>query len=350
MRRVVNTCNIDTIYGNKSINIIKGDISETNSELIIFSTHADLDTPIYGEVYSSLAKKYKMESSGRGNVVTDINGIKLEYWKEKQNEDWQSFLMARIPVIKKTKNIIEAHDKHVKAIFSNLKALEFNDLVFENISLPIIAGNRNIDCYESIKILLKYSIKFLKESKNTASVNFYFIEDEEEKIWSEAFEKNLGRTYYKQGSVVVIESLINAIKETISKIIDSEKFEEIELILRSIDKELEGVDALSISNIAINSRKLSETIAKDIANRKDLNISKIKHDFSSILTLIASKDILAPWIIQYLHTARVFGNKSAHVEAAIKYTPEKFYYSDFISILASVYNILEFWYYNKEKL
>lgn len=350
MNKIVNSCNIDTIYGNRTINIIKEDISETNADLIIFSTHADLDTPVYGEVFDSLTKKYKMSCSGRGSVITDINGIRLEYWREKNDYDWQSFLMARIPSTNEEKNIVDAHDKHVKAIFSCLKALEFNELDFENISLPIIAGNRNVDCYESIKILLKYSIRFLKESKKTETINFYFIGDDEEEIWNEAFEKTLGRTYYKQGSVAVIESLIVALKDTISTIVDSEKFSEIEYILRVLDRELDGVDSLSISNIAINSRKISETIVKEIASRKNLNINKIKYDFGAILNLLSSKEVIAPWIIQYLHTARVFGNKAAHVEPSVKYLPEKIFYSDFISILAALYNILEFWYYNKDKI
>lgn len=350
MKKIVNTCNIDTIYGNRSINIIKEDITESNDDLIIFSTHADLETPIYGEVYNSLCKKYAMTRSGKGKMSMEINGIVLEYWREKLEDKIQNFLMARISEFSQKSNIVEIHDKHVKAIFSSLKALEFNELIFENISLPIIAGNRNVDSYESIKILLKYSIKFLKESKNTETINFYFIEEEEEQVWNEAFEKTLGRTYYKQGSMAVIESLIVALQDRIEVVIDSGNFKEIEYPLRSIDRELDGVDSLSISNIAINSRKICEIIAKEVADMKNINIAKIKYDLSSILNVLASKDVLAPWVIQYLHTARVFGNKAAHVQSTLKYCPTKIFYSDFISILAALYNIIEFWYYNKEKL
>ncbi|MGG7177740.1 hypothetical protein ACQPU1_09115 [Clostridium paraputrificum] len=350
MRRIVNTCNIDTIYGNRTINLIREDIVETKGELIIFSTHDDINLPIDGEVYQSLKKRYKLRGTGRGNMTSEINGVKLQYWREKNEDDWQGFLMVRIPKLSENQNSLSAHDRHIKAIFSSVMALEFNDIDFDSISLPMIAGNTSIDYFESVKIQLKYAIKFLKESKNTDIINFYILEKEKEDEWSKAFEKTLGRTYYKQGSIVAIESLILALKDTINKIFDSERFSELEYILRIINRELEEVDSLSMSNIAINSRKISEIVAKEVASRKNININKVKYDLSSILNVISSKEILAPWIIQYLHSARVFGNRSAHVETDVKFIPIKFYDSDFISILSSLYNILNFWYYNRDDL
>lgn len=350
MKMVVNTCNIDTIYGNRTINLIRDDISETRADLIVFSTHDDDKRPIQGEVYESLKKVYKVNFEGHGNVAMNMNDVNLHFWKEKQDERNQSFLMARIPNFSEKKDKILTYDNNIKAIFATIKALEFNDIEFESVSLPIIEGNKNIDYYESIKILLKYAIRLLKESRNTEILNFYILREEEESNWNQAFEKTLGRTYYKQGSLAVIESLIVGLKEIIGEIFKSGEFEELEYILKIIERELDEVDSLSINSIAINSRKISEIIAKNVSSRHNLNIYKIKYDLSSILNLLASKDILAPWVIQYLHMARVFGNKSAHVETATKYTPKKFYNSDFISILSSLYNILTFWYYNKEKI
>ncbi|NLK24513.1 MAG: hypothetical protein GX309_11250 [Clostridiales bacterium] len=352
MKMVVNTCNIDTIYGNRTINLIREDISETQADLIVFSTHADNNRPIEGEVYEALKKVYKVNFQGKGNVSMIMNGVSMHYWREKQEnkERRQGFLMARIPTFSEKKDKLSTYDKNIRAIFATIKALEFNDNVFESISLPIIEGNKNIDYYESIKILLKYAIKLLKESKNTEVLNFYILRETEEGNWNKAFEKTLGRTYYKQGSLVVIESLIVSIKEIISDIFKSGEYKELEYILRIIESELDEVDSLSINSIAINSRKISEIIAKSVASKHNLNIFKIKYDLSSILNLLSSKDILAPWIIQYLHMSRVFGNKSAHVETSNKYVPKKFYNSDFISILSSLYNILAFWYYNKDKI
>lgn len=351
MRTVVNTCNIDTIYGNRTINLIREDISETKADLIVFSTHADFKRPIEGEVYDSLKKVYAMSFSGKGKTTMEMNGISMVFWKEKLESERQNFLMARIPQRLENQDEIGVYDKNIKAIFATIKALEFNDNDFETISLPIIQGSLNMDYYQSIKVLLKYAIRLLKESKNTECLNFYILkEEEDEGKWNNAFEKTLGRTYYKQGSLVVIESLIASIKEIIIKIFKSNEFKELEYILRIIERELDEVDALSINSIAINSRKISEIIAKEVASKHNLNIYKIKYDLSSILNLLASKEILAPWVIQYLHMARVFGNKSAHVETSIKYIPKKFYNSDFISILSSLYNILSFWYYNKEKV
>lgn len=350
MAETVNTCNIDTIFGNRTINLIREDISETNADLIVFSTHIDIGKPIDGTVYESLKKVYKMNLNGKGKISMEMNGVKLLFWKEKQENFRQGFLMARIQEPSGNKDEIGTYDKNIRAIFSTIKALEFNNNDFGSVSLPIIQGNLNLDYYESIKILLKYAIKFLKESKNTESLNFYILEEKEEGKWSSAFEKTLGRTYYKQGSLVVIESLIGSLQEIISEMFKSKNFKELEYILKIIERELSEVDSLSINSIAINSRKISETIAKEVASRHGLNIQRIKYDLSSILNLLANKEILAPWIIQYLHTSRVFGNKSAHVETAVKYNPKKFYKSDFISILASLYNILAFWYYNKDKV
>lgn len=350
MSKLVNTCNIDTVFGNRTINLIRGDITDTKVELIVFSTYSKVGSPIEGDVYQALKRLYKVQLSGKGNVTTEIGDVKTQYWREKFEQVSQGFLMARMPIYKDTEELISNYDKNIRAIFSSIKALEFNDIYFNDISFPIIEGGKDLDYYESIKILLKYSLKYLKESRNTETINFYILEEEEEIKWNDAFEKNLGRTYYKQGSLAVIESLIVGLKEFIEIVIKDGGYKELEYVLKLIYRELERVDSLSINSIAINSRKICEIIAKDIASRKEININKIKYDLSSILNLLASKDILAPWVTQYLHTARVFGNKSAHVETAIKYQPSKLYNSDFISILAALYNILNFWYYNKEKI
>ena len=351
MRNIVNTCNIDTVYGNRTINLIREDIAETNDELIVFSTHALMDYPVDGEVYKALKKKYKVNYESKEEaVITHINGIIVQHWKEKDEDGYKNFLMARIKSYADVKDMVETHDINIRSIFACIRALEFNDVYFSSISFPIIGGNKRIDYFESIKIMLKYSLKYLKESRATNVINIHIISEEQEQQWSTAFEKTLGRTYYQQGSLAAIEPLIVNLKEIILTMFKEERFKELEFILNIIYRELEKVDAMSINNIAINSRKIVETIAKEIASRNQINIRKIKFDLSAILNLLATKDILAPWIIQYFHMARVFGNKSAHVETAIKYTPSRIYNSDFISILSTLYNILNFWYYNKEKI
>lgn len=328
MYGIVNSCNIDTIYGNRNINLVKENIDETDADLIVVSSN----------------KINEKNTKNKSNANIEINGVKMHYWTETKEMPAPKYLSVQIP--EKNGN----YDSNIKGIFASIKALEFNDNDFEDISLPVIGGDLEKDYFEKIKILLKYAVLFLKQSKNTQTINFYITNENEEESWSRAFEKSLGRTYYKQGSIVVIESMITEIQETIDKILKSEDFKELEFTLRTIEKELESVDSLSINSIAINSRKVTEIIVKEIASRKNLNIYKIKYDLSSIINLLASKDILAPWVVQYLHTARVFGNKSAHVETAIKHVPNKFFNSDFISMFSSLYNILLFWYHNKKDI
>lgn len=350
MRKIVNTCNIDTVYGDRKINLIKDNINNTIDDLIIFSTHADCNCEIDGEVYKALKEKYEMEVKNKTSIITKINNISIEYWKEKRNNSYKNFIMARIPTYENKETAINYHDKNIKAIFSTIKALEFNEISFKSISLPMLGGNKKIDSYENVKILLKYSIKYLRESKATENINFYTIGDEAEVDWNKAFEKTLGRSYYKVGSLQIIETLKENLKSTIETIYQDERFKELNFVLNLIYRELEEVDSLSINNIAINSRKICEIIAKELASKKEISIKKIKNDLSSIINLLSTKDIIAPWVIQYMHMARVFGNKSAHVESLIKYEPNRLYSDDFIAILTTLYNLLWFWYYNKEKI
>ncbi|MBU5487816.1 hypothetical protein KQI77_06485 [Clostridium sp. MSJ-8] len=350
MNKIVNTCVIDSIYGNKTINLIKEDIVDSHEDMIIFSIHQKNKNEIEGSVFNSLKKKFKLKANSKNSCETNINGMNVKYFQEEIKDEKYNFLMATMESYEGIDDVLSYHDKNVRAIFAFIKALEFNEKKFRTIALPMLGGNRNIDYMENIKILLNYTIKLLKQSKEVEIVNFYILDDEEEVKWNHAFEKTLGRTYYKQGSLALIETLKNNLKDTIETIYNSGKYREIEYVLNLIYRELEEVDSLSINNIAINSRKISEIIAKEIASRKQINIHKIKYDLSAIINVIASKDIIAPWAIQYLHTARVFGNKSAHVETVIKYQPNRLYTDDFISILSTLYNMLWFWYYNKEKI
>lgn len=341
---IVNTCNIDTIYGNRTINLIRGNVFERNSDIIVFSTKFE-NKILHGRVYDDLDKNYRKQLKNKEDYSTIINNVHVKFWSNKNSN-----IMMSIISDTKVEEEIDVFNKNNRALFSSIRALEFNGYNFRSISINAIDEIIHDNYNEYIKILLNLSIKYLKESKNTEIVNLYMLEDEDEQKWSDAFEKNLGRTYYKPGSLLVVESLINSLKETIETMYKEGKYKEIEYVLNSIYRELDEVKSLSINNIAINARKISEIISKEIAGRKGINIHKIKYDLSAIINLLAAKDILAPWVIQYLHMARVFGNKSAHVETAIKYQPNKMYYSDFISILAALYNILNFWYYNKEKI
>ena len=342
MREIINTCNIDTVYGNRKINLIRSNINESLDELIVFPSYIDDKNQLDGEIYTELRRKFKVEYNNSNSIITKINNIHIEYWKEKNNDNYNNFLMCKIPYNKES-NINLMDENNIRAIFAAIKGLEFNEIYFKSISLPMGGKGEELDYYNNIKILLKYSIKYLKESKYTEYINFYILEDEEIQ-WNNAFEKNLGRTYYKQGSMQIIETLKSNLKETIECMYQNGGYKELEYVLNLIYRELDEVDSLSINSIAINSRKISEIIAKELTKRKEISIKKIKNDLSSIINLLATKDILAPWVIQYMHMARVFGNKSAHVETSIKYQPNRLYTDDFVSILTTLYNLLWFWY------
>lgn len=324
---IVNTCSIDTIFGNRTINLIKGDTIDINSDIVVYTNSLSL---------------YKQNREA--DFFTLVNNIEIRFWKENNS----NIMISN--VINNAEDKIELFNRETMAIFSSIKSLEFSNYEFNRVSLKIINEDVLDNYKEYTKILLNIAIKFLKNSKSTEKVNIFIPSNSIEEDWSVAFEKNLGRTYYKHGSLVVIESLINSLKETMEQMYSTGEFKELEFVLDSLYNEIDEVQSLSINNIAINARKISEIISKEIASRKNINIHKIKYDLSAIINLLASKEIIAPWVIQYLHLARVFGNKSAHVETAIKYQPSKLYYSDFISILAALYNLLIFWQYNKELL
>ena len=93
MRKIVNTCNIDTVYGDRKINLIKDNINNTIDDLIIFSTHADCNCEIDGEVYKALKEKYEMEVKNKTSIITKINNISIEYWKEKRNNSYKNFIL-----------------------------------------------------------------------------------------------------------------------------------------------------------------------------------------------------------------------------------------------------------------
>lgn len=345
MNKVINTCIIDTVYGSKSINLVNENITKSNDDLIIFFYNKSLKDLVFNDTYNLLKTKYKLNYNTKKINSFLINGVSLRCFNENYINRNVGFLLVK--TLKEKNNKIKEYENLYKSIFAFLKALEFNDIYYKNISI-VIEDNDKLQHFDIIKLILQNAIKYLKESKNSDTINIFINKNEDK--WNKAFEKTLGRTYYKQGSLDIIETLKNNLMETIEVIYKSGKFKELEFVLNIIYGELEEVDSLSINNIAINSRKISEIIAKEIAGRKNISIKKIKHDLSAILNLLASKDIVAPWVIQYLHTARVFGNKSAHVETAIKYEPNKLYTDDFISILSTLYNILWFWYYNKEKI
>ena len=170
MNKVINTCIIDTVYGSKSINLVNENITKSNDDLIIFFYNKSLKDLVFNDTYNLLKTKYKLNYNTKKINSFLINGVSLRCFNENYINRNVGFLLVK--TLKEKNNKIKEYENLYKSIFAFLKALEFNDIYYKNISI-VIEDNDKLQHFDIIKLILQNAIKYLKETIRCKSV--YFI-------------------------------------------------------------------------------------------------------------------------------------------------------------------------------
>jgi hypothetical protein len=332
---IINSVSVETVEGYKSFNLIHGDIAVVNTDLLVISTHANVDEPPSGQLIRALSLNFdtKINPNHKFMHLSD------QSWTCFQEEGTASFsylLTLRMPKISKDHDQSKFYNKLVPGIYASIAALEHLGYKFKLVTLPVLYAQRLGNYMEGVKSLITHSLNWLKKSNYTHTVQFVIYYSDELNEWDYAMNQILERSYIPPNTNLILKGLINEIVLILKSSLSNPLSKTIEPLLRALEK----IDRICIEHVGVFGRKFAEEFTILLMKKYNLKASEL---FINNLDILQKSGRLAPWILSYLHSLRVFGNEIIHTRQSIKYVPNKLTENDLNSILISIKALLLFW-------
>jgi len=358
---VVNSLTVETMDGFKDFILMRGDISQIDTELLIFSSHA-AGQEIHGAVSASIRSKfgeYKRNNAqtiislGKGSFF-DIKAIHPEnhdsiatpgtYLIEpNDNMPFKHLMVIKIPgaaYFDSSEESLNAFEKCVEAVFASVSALEFYDYTYRTIAMSVLGGGRSYDKSRTMPIFLKNAIKWLKHSRFTYKFTLTVYDNKEVKLWNEAMNESLGRSFDDGSYSSSIKDLHNRLKENVEYLSIKTTHSKLKDVLDRISKSLTLKQEISIQQFGNYGRQLSESISGLVC--EDLGLSVSNNAFSNIEKINEVKKV-SKWINSYLHSLRILGNESVHLMDEGERIPQKLTSGDLLVIFSNILRVLDFY-------
>ena len=336
-KKMLNSATVDTQYGFRSINLSHSDlIYEKTDLLILTSTFGEKPSGLFFERLANLCEYKEFDlnpffSVDQQNYSSLIKGNELTGFKNllvlilPKREDHSEEYLEKL---KSTINLL---------INSSLAILEIQDKPIKSISLPVICGHRmkTKSEYDKLtKILISLTAKWLKKSEFSNEINIGVFYKSETNLWNDSMNNVLGRTPLDKGG------FLNDLLHDFQRVLDRNSEGPLSSAILPMRENLYSSDKIGVENFLIHSRKLVEILITKMAQHFNVklggelmsNIEKFRHVR------------IAPWILSYMHTLRVFGNEGVHVRLDNKtYSPNQLSDTDFINGVTMLKALLIYW-------
>jgi hypothetical protein len=222
-------------------------------------------------------------------------------------------------------------------MYASIAALEQMEYSFPVVSMPVLYGQRILDYPAAVESLIRHAVAWLKKSDHTHTIQFVVYNGNELRDWDKAMNTCLGHTLVSTGHNAVLESLRHEVSHHAKQYRNGPLNGAIRPLLEALSRQ----EDLCIENICVFGRKLVEIMLDVLLPR--LGLTSGPQLMQNIETLRQSSRI-APWIISYMHSLRIFGNETVHVRPEdVGYCPANLAPGDLVSALSAIRSLLVFW-------
>jgi hypothetical protein len=346
--RLINSVSVETPYGFRTFNLHHGDICSYRDDLLVVSGHADPGSYPAGAVIDALSNRFGIDFS-------DLSPLLL---LEEAAGAWRvhtgrlphpgQLLLVRIPgpssVLRGGGNPIEVYSRLLWTVFGSLAAMELDEQSNhpQTMAMSVLGGARGYPIGKLMEELLRQSLNWLKISRHMHTVNFYVYDvydDDHAAEWGEAMNALLGRSMVSVAGETVTQGLREELLSRIEacKAVGSPELRE---VLVHIQDELKTPGSIYPQRVAVEGRRMVEYVVHTLAANLG---APWKGSMLEDIEALRKTDLVAPWIISYLHSLRVFGNEGVHFKGDVPYTPRKLQPGDLTAILCSISRVLNYW-------
>ena len=339
----VNSVSVETAQSYKAFDLVHGDITRISTDLIVLSAYGSAKSAPEGQVVQALRQQGVV-------VATEPRWLNFSErcWTcfQKGGDTGASALLTVfIPQLAFHEDPLPIFEQAVRGVFASLAALEYTGLSFRRVSLPVLYGQRILkehsrgdERYPRLAdILIQESVRWLRKSDQTHTVQFVVFEEAQVSEWDAAINRTLGRSLISAGSDAVLKSLCQEIVDAVR----SQPDRRLAGATAPLAAALSGKDPLVVESVCVWARKLVEAMLMVLLPNQKITPGR---DLASNIDHLGTSKTVAPWIVSYMHSLRIFGNESVHARGeAPGYHPARLDRSDLVSALSAVRSLLAFW-------
>ena len=340
----INSVSVETAQSYKAFNLIHGDITRISTDLIVLSAYGSANSAPEGQVVQALLRQGVV-------VATEPRWLNFSercwtcFQERGADAGASALLTVFIPHLAFYEDPLPIFEQAVRGVFASLAALEYTGLSFRRVSLPVLYGQRILrehsrgdELYPRLTdILIQESVRWLRKSDQTHTVQFVVFEEAQVSEWDVAINRTLGRSLISAGSDAVLKSLCQEIVDAIR----SQPDRRLAGATAPLAAALSGKDPLVVESVCVWARKLVEAMLMVLLPNQKIMPGP---DLASNIDHLGTSKAVAPWIVSYMHSLRIFGNESVHVRGeAPGYHPARLDKSDLVSALSAVRSLLAFW-------
>lgn len=298
---LLNKVIIESLKGDRSFVLIKGDIYKDDGELIVVNTYEE-SGQIVGD-FSNAKEKFKLTEAKERIVFFLENGGHISIL-ESENPSDKKLLFLHSKLNESEQTSIDLYEEMIKGLFSALVSLEVSGYKFPTISLPVLLRKKIENIYnEAASVLINHASVWLKKSSFTHSIRYYVWVENDDIQWNAAIEHSLGRS--------PVNTLIDNELSDLRKYVLGElfTFPKVNSVYQDTIIPLQNglnQDMISPEMIASFGRKLAESLCEMISGNS--------HDtFDKNLTLIKNNNLISDtFFLQCLYQIKAYGNTSIH--------------------------------------
>jgi len=309
---LINIISVPTSTGVKTIEVHNQDITKLDWEvdILVVSAFTGRYDPAPGTVLKALEENKSIIFSNLAHKAHIDLRIPLGCWLSQEVETLGN---GRILCVEGIKNSIKgtgSSEEALSNLFGTLALLSHKNVKCNRIAMPLLGtGYQGNEIEKVLPVLVEKAIHTLINVNSIKTIYFVEINEERIKKIDETINTHLLREFDKLESVFEDDSLVLLFEGVISKLLQiKSKNQRLSksntlnnLISKIVRKELRFYE------LGILSRKMVELLVKEISGLPETKEFTL-HDH---INELRSKHV-ADWMINYMHTLRVFGNSVAH--------------------------------------
>lgn len=335
--QTINSVSVETPSGYRSFQLVQGDIAALPTDLLICSSHPDEHRPLDGQIIRRLRERYGVALQQACRFLSLDHDCWTSFHPAPAGLSYTHALVLRMPepVSKNEGNVL--FDNAIQGTFAAAAALELMDYRFPVVSIPLLYNRQLENRVAGAEALIRRATAWLKQSAHTHTIQMVFCDTRDMACWDEAMNRSLGRSYVSGGSNKLVAGLCSEVLGLLAGTPDPR----LANAIGPLRGALAQADKLYVEHIGAFGRKLVELMLRHLLPKLGLRHTNV---LANNIDELTKSHRVAPWIVSYMHTLRIFGNECVHSRDQISsYQPARVDTGDLVIALSTIRSLLAFW-------
>lgn len=327
----VNVIGVETATGLKTLELVLGDVTTIECDLLAVSAFAGGYSASKGTVLGSILERHGLsirEEADRPEI--DLRA-QFGIWISRR---LKGLPFARVICVEIVGGVNDP-EQAMENLYVGLAVLEAKGIPVRTIATPLLgAGDQEIDVELLVAPLIKKTTEALHRSRTLERVVVAARSEER----AERVGEEIDRQFGARRSRLPGRELIPALLADIRLICETlwHRTEGVQKRLASEMLDVMSRDSPLATDIGLLARKLAEVVTDS------LHASKPSIDLYAKIESLGPRGV-SPWMVSYLHTLRVIGNEVVHIREKSPRIPADLADDDVVLCLFCMFRVTRFW-------